>query len=533
MADIINKARIRQRSFVITLLDLKKAFGEVHYNLIQSVLDYHHIPDHIKFVIKNLYTDFKTSIITSQFQTPFLTVSRGVLQGDCLSSLLFNMCFNTFIQHIKAEKYSQFGFSFKMLNPIHWFQFVDACKIAAVITSQESENQHLLNSFSVWCQWSDMIIRVDKCSTFGIKKATTKSIQFLPKLLINNRLISTINIGESFQYLGRYFDFEMSNNTHKEELTSLVNEIMTDIDLKPLHPKNKLLFYSRYVLSKLSWHFTVATLSKTWVTENIDPIVNQYIRKWLEIPISGTLSTMFLTNNKFGLSIYPPSVKFIQCPSVLRTALKSSPNESIKDLWRSTNNYTNIQYDGFKSTKEVLKDFRAGHEDKLKNQLSCQGSLFSSVTKFAFSQLNKVWSNAQSKLPKNIYTFKIRYINNSLPTRNNLAKWGISSTSECDFCFNKQSLLYVVAGCQSYLDRFTWRRNSILNFLAQTLQSINGYDLFADLPGFRTPSIITGDRFRPDLLLTSSNNSLLFIVELYQLVECFWEREFQFFKDAR
>ena len=182
-----------------------------------------------------------------------------------------------------------------MLNPIHWFQFADD---AAVITSQESENQHLLNRFSVWCQWSDMIIRVDKCSTFGIKKATTKSIQFLPKLLINNRLIPKINIGESFQYLGRYFDFEMSKNNHKEELTSLVNEIMTDIDLKPLHPKNKLLLYSRYVLSKLSWHFTVATLSKTWVTENIDPIVNQYIRKWLEVPISGTLSTIFQTNNK-------------------------------------------------------------------------------------------------------------------------------------------------------------------------------------------------------------------------------------------
>ena len=190
-----------------------------------------------------------------------------------------------------------------MLNPIHWFQFADD---AAVINSQESENQHLLNRFSVWCQWSDMIIRVDKRSKFGIKKATTKSIQFLPKLLINNRLIPKINIGESFQYLGRYFDFEMSNNNHKEELTSLVNEIMTDIDLKPLHPKNKLLLYSRYALSKLSWHFTVATLSKTWVTENIDPIVNQYIRKWLEVPISGTLSTIFLTNNKFGLSIYPP-----------------------------------------------------------------------------------------------------------------------------------------------------------------------------------------------------------------------------------
>jgi hypothetical protein len=192
---------------------------------------------------------------------------------------------------------------------------------------------------------------------------------------------------------------------------------------------NKLLVYSRYVLSKLSWHFTIATLSKTWVIENIDLVVNQYIRKWLEIPISGTLSTVFLTWNKFGQSIYPPSVKFIQCQTVLRKALKHSPNQSINELWKSTNTHTNIQYDFYNSTKEVLKDFRSEHEDKLKNQLTCQGSFFSNVTKFSLSHLNKVWSTAQSKRPKNIYNFTIRYINNSLPTRKNLRRWGLSFVS--------------------------------------------------------------------------------------------------------
>jgi hypothetical protein len=67
---------------------------------------------------KSLYTDFQTSIITTDFNTPFTSVGKGVLQGDCLSPL-FNMWFNTFIQHIKVEKYHQFGFSFKLLNPIH------------------------------------------------------------------------------------------------------------------------------------------------------------------------------------------------------------------------------------------------------------------------------------------------------------------------------------------------------------------------------------------------------------------------------
>ena len=106
MAHIINTARTKQRSIVITLLDLKNAFGEVHHNLIYEVLEYHDVPNHIKNLICSLYIDFQTSIITEQFSTPF-TVGRCVLQGDCLSPLLFNMSFNTFIQHIKSEKYRQ------------------------------------------------------------------------------------------------------------------------------------------------------------------------------------------------------------------------------------------------------------------------------------------------------------------------------------------------------------------------------------------------------------------------------------------
>ncbi len=416
------------------------------------------------------------------------------------------MCFNTFIQHIKTDKYRQFGFSTKLLNPVHWFQFVDD---AAVISGQDSENQHLLNRFSIWCQWSDMIVRVDKCSTFGIKKILTKSVQYLPKLMINNKLIPI----DSFRYLGKYFNFSMSDNEHKQELITLLNDIMSEIDLKPLHPRNKLLLYSRYLLSKISWHFTVATTSKTWVSENMDSIVNKYIRKWLEIPVSGTLANVYLSSNKFGLNIFPPSVKFAQCQTVARNALKTSPNGSIKDLWKTTCNHKNIQYDVYSSTKEVLKNFNSGQENKLQNHLVLQGSFFSKVIKFSLSMVNSIWSKSQSKLPTNIFNFTVRYINNSLPTRKNLTKWGIMSTPDCSFCLNPETLLHVVAGCQLYLPRFTWRHDSVLNFIAQTLQPINNSTLFVDLPGYNNPSVLTSDTFRPDLLLSFSTDCL-YILEL-------------------
>ena len=98
----------------------------------------------------------------------------------------------------------------------------------------------------------------------------------------------------------------MSEDQHKSELTGLIKEIMSDIDSKPLHPKNKILLYSRHVLPKISWHLTVSSLSKTWVTETIDSLVNSYIRKWLQIPISGTLSSIFLTRNKLNFSSAKP-----------------------------------------------------------------------------------------------------------------------------------------------------------------------------------------------------------------------------------
>jgi len=164
MAYIINKAQLTQRSVVITLLHLKNAFGENHHNLKNSVFDYHHIPNLIQNLVI-LYTDFHSCTISDNFSSPAVPFRRGVLQGDSLSTLTFNLCFNIFIQFIIQEKHKQFGFSphdenDRLIHPVHWTQFADD---AVEVTTNECENQLLLNSFSRWFQWAIMVIPVDKC----------------------------------------------------------------------------------------------------------------------------------------------------------------------------------------------------------------------------------------------------------------------------------------------------------------------------------------------------------------------------------
>ena len=123
------------------------------------------------------------------------------------------MCFNTSIQFIRQEKYKQLGFSSHdafdcLFKRVNWFQFADD---VAVVTTNERENQLLLNCFTKWCKWSDMVIKVDKCATFRIKKFSSRSLQYEPKLFIKNKLVSIVKSGESFKYLSCYFNFEMDN----------------------------------------------------------------------------------------------------------------------------------------------------------------------------------------------------------------------------------------------------------------------------------------------------------------------------------
>ena len=105
MAYLINNARSKKRSAILTLLYLINTFGEVHHNFIASATDYHNVPQAIQYSATNLYTDFHSHIISDRFSTPGITFKHGVLQRDCFSSLLFNLCFSTCIQFLKQEKY--------------------------------------------------------------------------------------------------------------------------------------------------------------------------------------------------------------------------------------------------------------------------------------------------------------------------------------------------------------------------------------------------------------------------------------------
>ena len=413
---------------------------------------------------------------------------------------------------MSEQKFKHFGFSTSSILPIHLFQFADD---AAIITGLENGNKILLYHFIRWCTWANMIIRVDKCSTFGIRKSSTASIQYIPKMLINQAPVPTFDIGNSFKYLGCNFNFLMDNIDHMSAVLHLITGLMRKIDEIPCHPKNKLMLFHRFVLYKISWHSTIADPGKTWIAGNIDNLVSKYIRQWLEPPIRTTLSTLVLSKSKYGISLVLPSTKFAQCQVAMRNALKSSPNTDANALWFLIGSGCNIQFDQYRNTKQVLTAIRNDNEDRIRHELKSQGFILSSILLHGTKHTRHLWTKVHCNMPRNIFNFIVKYINNTLPTKKNLCKWPLSPTSACSFCLQFETLQHVVSSCKSYLQdgRYTWCHNSVLLHFAETLSSVANSTLYSGVLFFPSPSLITGDSLRPDLVLVSCS-SCIYLLEV-------------------
>ena len=194
------------------------------------------------------------------------------------------------------------------------------------------------------------------------------------------------------------------------------------------------------------------------------------------------------------------STKHTQCQTVLGNCLSKSPNEDLKYIHKDTSNHVNIQYDRFRSTREVLKEVRDDESNRIMNELVSSGLVLRSMWNFSLSTARKYWYTAFENMPKNIYKFTM---NNTLPTMKNMKLWKKLYSSDCKFCQQTQTLGHVVGGCISSLreGRYNWRHDSIIVNMAKFIAALKNVRLFADIDQYVSPSVITGEDLRPDLVV--------------------------------
>jgi hypothetical protein len=141
-------------------------------------------------------------------------------------------------------------------------------------------------------------------------------------------------------------------------------------------------------------------------------IASKYIRKWLELPVSATLSNVFIPpQSKFGLKIILPSAKFIQHQTVSRSALKYSPNVYIHNLRTVTSSRAPTRTYSMTFTKTKKTYLLRRLEKKMKKDFKTTS--YRKVLSFSVSLI--IPHSTLCGYPfrvnflKNIFNFTIRY----------------------------------------------------------------------------------------------------------------------------
>ena len=88
---IMEKAREFQKNIYFCFIDSAKAFDYVDHNKLWKILKEMGIPDHLTYLLRNLYAGQEATVRTGHVTTDWFQTGKGVHQGCILSPCFFNL----------------------------------------------------------------------------------------------------------------------------------------------------------------------------------------------------------------------------------------------------------------------------------------------------------------------------------------------------------------------------------------------------------------------------------------------------------
>ena len=182
-----------------------------------------------------------------------------------------------------------------------------------------------------------------------------------------------------------------------------------------------------------------------------------------------------------------------------------------------------------KAVKETIQEQTLKFWNSKVEKLTMQGDFAKLLIE---EKENVTWQSIIRNVPRGVLSFALNSSTNTLPTPDNLRRWGKRVVSKCPLCSNNGTLEHILNWCSVSLTqgRFTWRHNTVLNHITRTMleNKPENLEIYADIPGLDLNGstippdvLVTGSR--PDLVLLNRQEKKIFILEL----TCSFERNIE------
>ena len=562
--EVIQHARLNNKTANITWFDLQDAFGSVPHVLIPHVMKHYHIPEIIITYVTSLYSKLEGKVVTDAWESEVFKFLRGVFAGDPFSGMIFIVVFNPIIEYIKKHQETH-GYPITTKNSsvknVITTPFADDFNI---ITSNNTQNRNLVNNVDTQHQnlvtdvenkinSMGLVIKPKKCRSLSIVKGKTVNIPFqvTDQATKTSVDISSV-IDKPLKFLGSRVAEDNTPRAMFVSLNSKLKEKLENIDKSMLRGEHKVNIYSRYALPSLRYYFSVHQIHQTQMNE-MDNLAKIFLKKWLGFQKHGVSDVAIY--HPLMLGIKDPSQMYMEAHAsnhasmrtkgdqIVNHALNSrlereerwtrkfSTARHMENLWQEhtnsptphptqpLNSHTQIEVAKNVMKKSINQSILTKWNERVK-QLTFQGDFVKLIIE---ENEDVTWKSICNNIPKGVLSFALKATTNGLNTPDNLKRWGIRQTNKCELCGNWSNLEHILNWCSVSKDqkRTTWRHDSVLNHMVQELKKHNPHNLtiYADIPGHKCnngtiPPDITLTTSRPDLVIIDKKARKIDILEL-------------------
>ena len=496
-------AKRHKRSIAMVWIDLKNAFGSVKHNLIQRALQRYHIPLKIRNLVYSYYERLTAFIKRPLTQT--FRYSIGVFQGCPLSPILFNICFQILLDSLQTKPIQALSYSFRDTTvTASNTGFADDLAVFSNRTHGAQKKLDLVDSFLAW---SKMQAAPHKCRSYAAKLTNNKYTCFDPALRISETPIPALN-GQQFKFLGRMLTDTVGEITQREDLINSTRCLLKTVAETRLYGHQKLWLYQHQIIPKIAWQLEILDLSHSFA-KLLHRICLPFLKKWAGLPRPAAPAILFIgARERFGLRLtYIPTL-WKQRQVIRWNIIKNSSDKNMANLYQHHSKQQYLLTRQYSAIKEMecaeaaiseasptnLQQGRAGlgfrhdkqekikprkqilntiHEGDCQDQLSHLKSLQmqGSWLKWRDTMFEDLtWKKLLYEGYGRTFSFQLNCVLNTLPTVDNLRRWGNSVVEQqCPLCNRQATLRHILSACPTALHqgRYTWRHDNVLKCIVK------------------------------------------------------------------
>ena len=257
---LLEDAHTHRKNLYITYIDFKGAYPSVDHTQLRQVIQDLGIPQDVCELIESLHKGAHTTFLTPHGPTPPIPIKRGTLQGDPLSTILFDLMMEPLTRWLQSGNH---GYKTAATGLLH--EGILYADDVALTSKSIRATQTQLQKIEQFGEWSHIRVNPSKCRITGwvpeiqtIQKKAERDMALKNSLAHVNILgshIPTLAQDEPLPggYLGCQLTASLSSGAQKQWLNDTLKEAQAAIQSAPVKIKTKIAMIQYLIYSKVRY----------------------------------------------------------------------------------------------------------------------------------------------------------------------------------------------------------------------------------------------------------------------------------------